>query len=229
MTMETLSRDSSKFLFISINICCNSFCTFGFWLLVYLLLLFRFHLLANVFSFKCLFFSKPQQLEPRKLTCSSVSPCQNIAPQCSAHSCCFSLQLSLATIEQKIFNLKQFGFKKNFSTAHAIINLTDSIENEFDKNNFACGIFNDLHKAFDTVDREILLKKLWHYGVRGIDNNPLTTTFALHKIFFFKTPDCLITNESLLRQVIVDNPSTTNFPDHIETTDWFLYDQDTGL
>ena len=30
-------------------------------------------------------------------------------------------------------------------------------------------------------------------------------------------------------QVIMDNLSTTNFPDHIETTDWFLYDQDIGL
>ena len=35
--------------------------------------------------------------------------------------------------EQKILYLKQFGFSKNFSTAHAIINLIDSIENAFEK------------------------------------------------------------------------------------------------
>ena len=73
--------------------------------------------------------------------------------------------------EQKILYLKQFGFRKNFSTAHAIINLIDSIENAFDKNNFACGVFIDPKKAFDTVDHEILLKKLWHYGIRGITND----------------------------------------------------------
>ena len=72
--------------------------------------------------------------------------------------------------EQKILYLKQFGFRKNFSFAHAIINLIDSIENAFDQNKFACGVFIDLKKAFDTVDHEILLKKLWHCGIRGIAN-----------------------------------------------------------
>ena len=58
--------------------------------------------------------------------------------------------------EQKILNLKQFSFLKNF----AIINLIDSIENAFDKNKFVRGVFTHLKKAFDTVDHEMLLKKL---------------------------------------------------------------------
>ena len=58
--------------------------------------------------------------------------------------------------EQKIIYLKQFGFRKNFSTAHAIITFIDSIENAFDKNKFACGFFIALKKTFNSVDHEIL-------------------------------------------------------------------------
>ena len=40
-----------------------------------------------------------------------------------------------------------------------------------DNSNFACGIFVDFQKAFDTVDHGILLEKLAHYGVRGRAND----------------------------------------------------------
>lgn len=63
---------------------------------------------------------------------------------------------------------EQFGFRKQFSTDLAIFNLSHCIQGEMEKCNYSIGIFMDLSKAFDTIDHHILLKKLQHYGIRGI-------------------------------------------------------------
>ena len=62
---------------------------------------------------------------------------------------------------------KQFGFRSNYSTNHAIISITEHIRNLLEEGNYVCGIFVDLEKAFDTVNHKILCEKLDHYGLRG--------------------------------------------------------------
>ena len=66
---------------------------------------------------------------------------------------------------------KQYGFRSGHSTTQAIIDITEKIRASLDDNKVSCGIFIDLQKAFDTVNHNILLKKLDHYGFRGIINN----------------------------------------------------------
>ena len=65
----------------------------------------------------------------------------------------------------------QYGFRKQHSTQHAILDIINEIQNNMDKKMYSCGIFIDLKKAFDSVDHDILLGKLYHYGVRGVINN----------------------------------------------------------
>ena len=66
-----------------------------------------------------------------------------------------------------LFYTKRFGFQKNTSTEHAILQLVNEITENFSHNEFTLGVFIDLSKAFDTVDHDILLKKLEYYGTKG--------------------------------------------------------------
>jgi hypothetical protein len=49
----------------------------------------------------------------------------------------------------------------------AIITLMDRIINALERGHFMVGIFLDFSKAFDTVNHQILLDKLYKYGIRG--------------------------------------------------------------
>ena len=69
-----------------------------------------------------------------------------------------------------IYNL-QFGFRKQYSTSHALITITESIRKALDDRNIGYGVFVDFQKAFDTVDHQILLAKLNHYGIHGVSND----------------------------------------------------------
>ena len=69
--------------------------------------------------------------------------------------------------EHNILCQNQVGFRKNNSTTSALIEITEKIKETIDNKKYGCGIFMDLCKAFDTVNHDILLKKLEHYGIRG--------------------------------------------------------------
>ena len=61
----------------------------------------------------------------------------------------------------------QFGFRKGYSTSHAIIALFERINRALNSGKITIGVTLDFSKAFDTIQHPILLKKLFAYGIRG--------------------------------------------------------------
>ena len=68
----------------------------------------------------------------------------------------------------EIITKSQYGFQKDKSTEDALMELHTKVIDAFENKKVAYGIFLDFAKAFDTVNHEILLHKLEHYGIRGL-------------------------------------------------------------
>ena len=83
--------------------------------------------------------------------------------------------------ECKILYEKQFGFQKNFSTNHALLSMVEEIRKKIDSKLYSCGVFVDLEKAFDTVNHNILIKKLHYYGIVGPYNSWLQSYLTNRK------------------------------------------------
>ena len=75
-----------------------------------------------------------------------------------------------------------FGFRPHHSTEHAILSTVDKIHEGIEKGMF-CGIFLDFSKAFDAVNHAIPVRKLEHYGIRGIAKDCFVSYLSNRKQF----------------------------------------------
>ncbi|GFG39007.1 hypothetical protein Cfor_08030, partial [Coptotermes formosanus] len=65
----------------------------------------------------------------------------------------------------------QHGFRKRISTKNVGFRITDRVFKSINQKMHIGGIFHDFAKAFDCVNREMLLAKLHFYGIQGIPAN----------------------------------------------------------
>ncbi len=66
----------------------------------------------------------------------------------------------------KLLYPSQYGFRQGHSTELAALELVDRIIQDMDRNEIPLNIYLDLSKAFDTLDHDILIDKLYSYGFR---------------------------------------------------------------
>ena len=136
----------------------------------------------------------------------------------------------------EILHKRQFGFQKGHSTEQAIIQLTNQMNDSFEKNHFTLGAFIDLSEAFNTVDHYILFTKLKEYGIKGnnlrwfasyLKNRKQYITYN-NKTTAFADITCGVPQGSILGPLIFliyvnDLPNVSKFLDPI------MFAEDTNL
>lgn len=69
--------------------------------------------------------------------------------------------------QNALLSRSQFGFRKNSSTVHAVSEIVEKIVEGLEGGEQVAATLCDLSKAFDCVSSDLLIDKLYFYGVRG--------------------------------------------------------------
>jgi hypothetical protein len=103
--------------------------------------------------------------------------------------------------KHNVLNLHQHGFRPSFSTSSALIDVLDCITAALDRKFVALALFIDVSKAFDSLNHNILLAKLEHYGVRGVALSWFASYLSNRFQYIEYNGDC-----SLLRLIVCGVP-----------------------
>ena len=73
--------------------------------------------------------------------------------------------------ERGLFPPCQHGFRKGYSTETATVQFVRYLHEQLDHKKYVVGVFFDLSRAFDSVNHELLARKLSDLGFRGCVNS----------------------------------------------------------
>ena len=123
-----------------------------------------------------------QGIFPDELKIARVTPIYKEGPKTDVSNYRpISLLGSFSKIYEKIMHVRlinffdsnnllfdsQYGFRPGRSCEHALLNAHDTLLKSLNNRQVSILLLLDFSKAFDTVDHNILLAKLAHYGIRG--------------------------------------------------------------
>jgi hypothetical protein len=99
---------------------------------------------------------------------SNYRPIAILPPLSKIYEKCMTNRLMDYFVKFALLSPSQFGFQKRKSTSDAVLNFVEYIYSCLNSKSHALSIFIDLRKAYDTVNHNILLRKLYKYGIRGL-------------------------------------------------------------
>ena len=74
------------------------------------------------------------------------------------------IQDQIISVMEPVISIYLCGFRKGYSTQHALMRLIEKCKETLDKNGHAGALLVDLSKAFDCLDHDLLIAKLHAYG-----------------------------------------------------------------
>ena len=74
------------------------------------------------------------------------------------------IQDQIIPFMEPVMSIYFCGFRKGYSTQHALMRLIEKCREFLDKNGHACALLMDLSKAFDCLDHDLLIAKIHAYG-----------------------------------------------------------------
>ena len=107
---------------------------------------------------------KPIFKSGKRSSMNNYRPISLLSPLAKVFEKLISIRLSKFLEQNNILADQQLGFRKGHSTTHAVTDLYSHICNNLDNGKHSCVLLLDLKKAFDTVNHEIMLRKLDKYG-----------------------------------------------------------------
>ena len=113
----------------------------------------------------------------------------------------------------------QCGFRKGYSAQHCLLVMIEKFKEAIDRGYEFGALLTDLSKAFDCINRPLLIAKLYNYGVSPLSIN-MTFSYLSNRTHQTKTNECF-SERSRKQHGVPQGSSLGSLIFNIDLIDWF--------